>query len=304
MNSGQPSHKTSRTEERLRTETSHIEGAPAAPHRFSLLDLPIDPIRKDDLLSYIVRSIDNRAELTVASVNLHGLYCALRTPNMRALWSDKRTIVHIDGMPIVWIAKAMGQPVTRSSRLGHIDLLPSLFRELAKRQKRVLYVGSEKHTLQAGMAKIRHLEPELNIRCYDGYFDLNDRRPGSPQSTILDAIRDWRPDLLLVGMGMPRQEEWIRQVRDEIDVPVVMPCGGFFDLLSGEQPIIPRWVGQIGFEGVIRLIRSPRRLSFRYCIEPLWIITYALSRWARSYQEDRRKRTLGAPQAREQGGLQ
>jgi N-acetylglucosaminyldiphosphoundecaprenol N-acetyl-beta-D-mannosaminyltransferase len=247
-------------------------------NRFYLWGLPVDPLERDELISVIQDCVSSRRNITLASINMHGIYHAFRNNEMNILWKKPDTLVHIDGMPIVWLSKLGGQRVNRRSRVGHIDLMPALFKSLAQSGRRVMYVGSREDTLEAGVNRIQELAPGLQIRCYHGFFDLDDRRAGSHQAAILEAMREWKPDVLLVGMGMPRQEVWINRIRGEIDVPVVIPCGGFFDLMSGSQRVVPRWIGQIGMEWLYRLICSPRRLFFRYCIEPFWIAGYVLLR--------------------------
>ncbi|WP_406857170.1 WecB/TagA/CpsF family glycosyltransferase [Alsobacter sp. KACC 23698] len=246
-----------------------------AANRFHLLGMPVDPIIPKSLISIIANAIDTREQVTIASINLHGLYCALRDPEMSQLWKCSSTLVHIDGMPIVWAAKLLGENVTTESRMGHIDIMPIIFRYLAANGKRLMYVGSTEEALNLGVAKIKNMEPSLQIAGYHGHFDLSDLE-GEHQRSILKAVKEWKPDILLVGMGMPRQEKWIQRNKEALDVPVLMPCGGFLDLLAGSQPVVPRWIGRIGFEWAYRLACSPRRLFFRYCIEPFWLAAFAI----------------------------
>ena len=111
--------------------------------------------------------------------------------------------------------------------------------------------------------------PGLDIDGRDGFFDMADDSPGSRQAEILDWLNQRSHDMVIVGMGMPRQEEWIERVQHRIPTRVLVPTGAYLDYQVGEQTLPPRWMGRAGLEGVYRLFRSPRRLAYRYLLEPL-----------------------------------
>jgi N-acetylglucosaminyldiphosphoundecaprenol N-acetyl-beta-D-mannosaminyltransferase len=90
-------------------------------------------------------------------------------------------------------------------------------------------------------------------------------------------VNAFKPHVLLVGMGMPRQEAWLRANLDALDCGVALPMGAAFDYEAGAIPTPPRWMGQVGMEWLFRLIAEPRRLSSRYLIEPWSLIGPALA---------------------------
>lgn len=246
--------------------------AAARARRFFIDGHPVDPISGDELLALAQSAIDDRAPITIANINLHGLYAARRSAPMRALMRSSRTVVHIDGMPIVWLGRLFGRPVTRAQRLAHIDIIPRLLRLAARNRWRVAFVGGREDAVAAASSAFWRIAPTLDIACFTGYFDTADLSRDGKQSSILREIHRREPDLLLVGMGMPAQEEWIQRLREEFGVPVVMPVGGFIDYFTGATAMPPRWLGQIGLEWAFRLASDPRRLFYRYCVEPAFLI--------------------------------
>jgi len=88
---------------------------------------------------------------------------------------------------------------------------------------------------------------------------------------VLAQIREFQPQVLMVGMGMPRQEYWILDNLPDIAANVVLTAGACFDYLAGVIPTPPRWLGKIGLEWIFRLWHEPRRLWKRYLWEP-WLL--------------------------------
>jgi N-acetylglucosaminyldiphosphoundecaprenol N-acetyl-beta-D-mannosaminyltransferase len=102
-----------------------------------------------------------------------------------------------------------------------------------------------------------------------GYFDAN---PESQENErVLNAIEAYKPHILMVGMGMPRQEYWIQQNLKRLCANVILPAGAAIDYVAGAVPTPPRWAGRLGLEWAFRLTAEPQRLWRRYLVEP-WSI--------------------------------
>jgi len=236
--------------------------------RVWLAGLPVDVIRQTEIIALLEAAVMNARPTVLANLNLHGLYAALTTPVMGDLLRNPETIVHIDGTPIMWMARLLGQSVPPDARAGHIDLIPKMLRRCAERGWPVAIVGGRPEDASMNKRALASLAPGLHVASFHGYFDMADTRPGAPQVSTVEAIKALRPALLLVGMGMPRQEAWIAAHHQTLGVPVVMPVGGFADYFAGRTRTAPRVLGPLGLEWLFRLIHDPRRLAFRYLVEP------------------------------------
>ncbi|MEM7590395.1 MAG: WecB/TagA/CpsF family glycosyltransferase [Cyanobacteria bacterium P01_A01_bin.83] len=78
-------------------------------------------------------------------------------------------------------------------------------------------------------------------------------------------------NILMVGMGMPRQEKWILDNIEDIEANIILPSGACADYVADETPTPPRWMGQVGLEWLYRLVIDPKRLWRRYLVEP-WFL--------------------------------
>ena len=105
----------------------------------------------------------------------------------------------------------------------------------------------------------------------NGFFDKTEEKE------IIREINILKPDILMVGMGVPKQEKWIDRHLQELDVNLCWALGAAFDWLSGQRKRAPRWMIKCGFEWIHRLYQQPKRLWKRYLIGNLVFIYYVLS---------------------------
>jgi len=104
---------------------------------------------------------------------------------------------------------------------------------------------------------------------HQGYFDKSD---GSEENqSVLKVVRKFKPNILIVGMGIPCQELWILNNYDLIGANVILNVGSTIEYFTGNQPTPPRIAEKLGLEWLFRLIRNPCRLWRRYLFEP-WFI--------------------------------
>jgi N-acetylglucosaminyldiphosphoundecaprenol N-acetyl-beta-D-mannosaminyltransferase len=123
------------------------------------------------------------------------------------------------------------------------------------------------------MDRVRRRWPDIKIAGHHGFFDMAE---GSTQNgAVIGAINAAACDVLLVGMGMPRQEHWIAANRSAINAKVILATGGFMDYFAGEIPTPPRLLARVGLEWLFRLRDEPRRLWKRYLVEP-WLLMHII----------------------------
>jgi N-acetylglucosaminyldiphosphoundecaprenol N-acetyl-beta-D-mannosaminyltransferase len=244
----------------------------ACPKRFHILGWPVDLFDKASLLDFLDGRISSGRKTVLANLNLHALYCLEQSGVMRRLFKRSSTFVHIDGMPIVWGLKLRGKEVSRDNRLTYIDWAPDALDLAAKRNWKVAYIGSTPETCAAGVRHFQRKTPNLELKGWDGYFDLNEETLGSKLHHLKQDVNAFGPDLLIVGMGMPRQEHFLELHGPELQFKVAICAGAFFEYFAGEQNRPPRWIGRAGFEWLYRLVLDPRRYGRRYLIEPLALL--------------------------------
>jgi N-acetylglucosaminyldiphosphoundecaprenol N-acetyl-beta-D-mannosaminyltransferase len=178
-------------------------------------------------------------------------------------------LVHADGMGIVLLSALGKEQLKAEHRTTYIDWMPDLVAMAAQQGWRLFYVGSRPGIADRGVAMLRQAWPQLQIETAHGYFDAT--RDSVENQNLIRRIQECEPHILLVGMGMPRQERWIAQNFAELPCNVILPSGAAIDYIAGALSTPPRWMGRLGLEWLFRLVTEPKRLAFRYLIEPWYI---------------------------------
>lgn len=241
--------------------------------RFHLLGIDVQAFTMEQMNLAIEEAIHERKQILVANHNLHSIYLYHRDPKMRAFYAHAGH-VHIDGMPIVVLGRFLGLPLQREHRLTYADWIEPLLELASRRHWRVFYLGSRPGVAEQAASKLRRKYPELAIETAHGYFDA---RPGSSEdSAVIDRINEFRPDLLILGMGMPRQEHWVVDHRGALSATVILNAGAAMDYVAGAVPTPPRWAGRCGLEWFFRLTAEPKRLWRRYLVEPWFLLPLLL----------------------------
>jgi N-acetylglucosaminyldiphosphoundecaprenol N-acetyl-beta-D-mannosaminyltransferase len=235
----------------------------------SFLGIAVHPVTWKDLKRVICYSVERKHGWIIAHHNLHSTYFYHHDAGVRDFYS-RSSWTHIDGMSLVFFGRLLGLPLYRTHRQTHLDWIRPLLAEAARRGWRVFYLGSRPGVAAHGAELLRREFPTLALETAHGYFDA--QRESTENQAVIEAINRFRPDLLLVGMGMPRQERWILDNRDALDAGVIFNVGGLMDYIAGATATPPRWMGRLGFEWLFRLLSDPARLWRRYLVEPWFIM--------------------------------
>ncbi len=240
-----------------------------------LLGARIDAMTQDDLHEVIARAVAENRKWIVAHHNMHSLYLQERDPKMRALFREARC-VHVDGMSLILLGRLLGLGLRREHRVTYADWVRPLLGFAAHRGFRVFYLGSRPGVAERAAELLRAEIPKLQIATHHGYF------PGAPEAPenrrVLHEIGGFRPDILMVGMGMPRQEHWIVDNLERVQARAILTTGACMDYVAGVVPTPPRWMGRMGLEWLHRLGSEPARLWQRYILEPWLVLAFALRR--------------------------
>jgi N-acetylglucosaminyldiphosphoundecaprenol N-acetyl-beta-D-mannosaminyltransferase len=238
------------------------------------LGLTLQPRSLQEMNLLVEQGIRDHRNWIIANHNLHSLYLLHKHPKLREFYSGVQW-THIDGMPLVALGRLYGYPLERQHRVTLVDWTYPLMELAASKGWRVFHLGSSEGSAERGAARLRTLYPGLQIEVSGGYFDA--RYGSSENEAMLERINAYRPDLLMVGMGMPRQEIWTQENCARLKADVILSSvGAAFDYVAGAVPTPPRWSGRLGLEWAFRLAHDPVRLFSRYFIEPWYILLLLL----------------------------
>lgn len=234
----------------------------------------VDALSIADIERLIAQAVEDACQVVIANHNLHSMRVMSTDQRMR-LFYEQADWVHVDGMGIVAMARLLGRPLRPADRVTYVDLLAPLLEGAQRRGWRVAFLGWRPEVVERARVVLAERYPTLEQFYHHGYFDPS---PGSAEDDrVVDALNAFAPDVLLVGMGMPRQEHWILDHRGVVHARAILPAGACLDYVAGAVPTPPRVFGRTGLEWLYRLICEPRRLWRRYLVEP-WFVASLLAR--------------------------
>lgn len=237
--------------------------------RCELLGVWANTFTVASFLSTIQDSVDAGAHCVIGNHNLHSIYLYHRDAAMRAFFGEAAQFVFIDGMPLILWGKCLGYPLVRDYRFTAVDWLPLFMQRGAAQGWRVFYLGGQPGIAETGAQRFRAEHPGLQIATAHGHFDIE-----KEGDRVIDTINNWKPDVLLVGMGMPRQERWLLHHHARLQTACMITVGAAIDYFAGAIPTPPRWMGRLSLEWLARLMAEPRRLGTRYFVEPWFLLPY------------------------------
>jgi N-acetylglucosaminyldiphosphoundecaprenol N-acetyl-beta-D-mannosaminyltransferase len=227
-------------------------------NRVRILNADFDGVTLSEAVDRAATSIRTGARGYVCTVNAAVLMMMRRDPRLQR-FVDRAALVVADGQPIVWTSRLAPRPLPE--RIAGIDLVDALAARAAAEGFSVYLLGSRRPVVEAAATRLRAAHPRLRLAgVADGYFDA------AHAGARAAAIRQSAADILIVGMGVPRQERFIEEHWQELGVHLAIGVGGSFDVMAGIRRRAPRWCQRSGLEWLWRLAQEPRRLGRRYVV--------------------------------------
>lgn len=244
--------------------------------RVRVLNGSFDAITIAEAVDTIATMIRTGTRGHVATVNVAILMMMRSDPRLQA-YVDRAALVVADGQPIVVASRGTSRPLPE--RVAGIDLLEALLARAARDGFRVYLLGARPTVLRAAARRMQERWPGLELcGMADGYF------PPDEAPARACAVARSAPDLLVVAMGVPRQESFVETHWDDLRATVVIGVGGSLDVLGGVRPRAPSILQRLSLEWLFRLAKEPRRLWKRYLwtnSQFLWLMLRELIRSAR-----------------------
>lgn len=220
-----------------------------------LAGYPILSISSDALAPQLAQRLatSQKTILLFANTNL-----VLKCQAMRAWLCGDDVILVNDGIGLD-IAALLMHGQRYQENLNGTDFLPHLLKSLQVRHK-IYLLGGIPGVAETAATVIQNDIGHEVVGCTDGYSKLD-------AAALRQRINQSGAQIVLVAMGNPIQEEWIRTNADALDATLLIGVGALFDFLSGKAQRAPRWVQKIRFEWLFRLLLEPKRLLRRYTLD-------------------------------------
>ncbi|HEX5442180.1 MAG TPA: WecB/TagA/CpsF family glycosyltransferase [Pirellulales bacterium] len=235
-----------------------------SPRRVRAFGVEIDAVRMPEAVEQVLEWIDQRdgACRLVVTPNVDHVVMLQTDEALRAAYAQA-DLVLADGAPLVAVSRLLGWRLPE--RVAGSDLVPALFQ--AARQLglplRVFLLGGEPGVAERAAERIRTAWPPVEVvgtASPPRGFENDDWQ----NAEILESIKASAADVVLVGLGAPKQELWVHRRRQRIAAPVALCIGATIDFLAGHRRRAPRWMRRCGLEWLYRVAREPRRLGRRY----------------------------------------
>ena len=225
-----------------------------------ILGVPLALTDYNRTLAWMDAMIDEQAHGYVCVCNVHTVMASQEDPELRdALQRSSMNVP--DGQPLVWAINSLGHKL--AGRVYGPQLMSrACSRAAHKEQRFYLYGGRNQGALVQLALNVRRRYPGVKI--VGGYSPPHRPLTDEEQDAIIDEINRSRADVVWVGIGVPKQEKWMAEMRPRLDSPLLVGVGAAFDFHAGLVAQAPNWIQEAGLEWAYRLAHEPRRLWRRY----------------------------------------
>lgn len=218
-----------------------------------LLGIPISTLDWDETLKHIEQLISSGKPNIIVTADTSALVRAQEDDDFKRILKNA-SLVTPDGIGVVIAARLLGYSLTQ--RICGVELMDKLCAMAATNGYRVFLLGAKEGVAELAAKRLSEKHRGLKIvGTHHGYFSE------AEEEKVVELIRQSKPHILFVAMGIPKQEKWIAKHLQELSVPVCIGVGGSFDVYAGVVKRAPRWVQRICMEWLYRAIKEPHRFK-------------------------------------------
>ncbi|MBF2018263.1 MAG: WecB/TagA/CpsF family glycosyltransferase [Rivularia sp. T60_A2020_040] len=239
-----------------------------------LLERRIDCMSTSSIVQVVHKACTENKKIIVANYNIHSFNLSMQLPWYYEFLQSAE-IANCDSVGILKAIGYMGLDLPLDYRTSYTLLMPKILESCNKQKFSVFFLGGKPEYLQTALDNLHLKYPQVNFAGHHGYFDKKDPQVNQ---VVIEKINQFKPNILVVGMGMPIQESWVQQHGDSLQVNAIMLGGAIIDRMAGIVPDCPHFLSNAGFEWFYRFCREPKRLAARYLLgNPAFALHIALA---------------------------
>jgi N-acetylglucosaminyldiphosphoundecaprenol N-acetyl-beta-D-mannosaminyltransferase len=250
------------SQEAMRPESSVQPrvGTVAVPPTVDVVGVQLALTDYEEMLDWIDAMVATRSHGYLCACNVHTVMASREDPELRAALGAASINVP-DGQPLVWAINALGHALP--GRVYGPELMSrACERAVDGGHRFYLYGGRNQGALVQLALNLRRRYPGVKI--VGGYSPPHRPLTDEEREAVVEEINHSRADVVWVGIGVPKQEKWMAQMRPLLHAPLLIGVGAAFDFHAGLVPQAPNWLQEAGLEWAFRLAHEPRRLWRRY----------------------------------------
>lgn len=240
-----------------------MKGYPVARKRSGAIDflgLQLHPVSESEVYAFIENVVGRGERALVVYLNIHGVNLGLRHPWFEDLINQAQ-LVFCDGDGVRWGARLLALPVP--TKITYDRWIWRLAEFCGNQNYQLFFLGGRPGAAAQAAERLKAKYPGLKIAgVCDGYFD----KSGAENERVISEINRLKPDILIVGFGMPMQEKWLSENWQRVDAHVFLTGGAVFDYASGRAKRAPQWMIKCHLEWFFRFLQEPTRLFLRYAL--------------------------------------
>ncbi|MEU7899058.1 WecB/TagA/CpsF family glycosyltransferase [Nonomuraea sp. NPDC049152] len=264
--------RESKSSHEAATAVDPVEGRPP---RVRVAGIEVDPFTERQVVEWVAAALDQGKGGHIVTPNVDICHAVSTDPALSALVAAADLVV-ADGMPLVWASKLLG--TTIPERVTGADLIWSLSAMAAGIGRSVYLLGGPPGVAARAARELAGLYHGLEVCGVDAPpfgFEENAEELDRVRARLVAA----RPSVVFVGLGFPRQDRLIAELRADVPSAWFVGCGSAIAFAAGSVPRAPAWMRRAGAEWLFRLASEPGRLARRYLVDD---VPFAVRLMARS----------------------
>ena len=239
--------------------------------RMRLMNTEIDNLTMDETLDAIDSLIKEDNCSYVVTPNVDHIVQLEKDEELKRVY-ENASLILTDGKPLIWISNWYKTPI--KEKISGSDLFPRVCDLAAKKGYTMYLLGAAEGVADKAAKNLMNKYKGLNIvGTYSPPFGFE--KDKLELKKIERQIQEVHPDILIVGLGCPKQEKYMYHHCKELDVPISFGLGASIDFEAGNIKRAPRWMSEHSLEWLYRITQDPKRLAKRYLVDDMKIIRIA-----------------------------
>lgn len=236
--------------------------------KIEFMNIQIDNLTMQETLDEIDHLVIKNEKSYIVTPNVDHIVKLEKDKELKKVY-ENAALVLADGKPLIWISKLYKKPI--KEKISGSDLFPLMCEMAANKKYSMFFLGAAEGVANKAAYNLKQKYNNLNVvGTYSPPYGFE--KSDKEIEKIIGMINDAKPDILIVGLGCPKQEKFIYKYKEQLNVPVSLGLGASLDFEAGNIKRAPKWMANHGLEWFYRMIQDPKRLIKRYLLDDVKII--------------------------------